>query len=214
MRLGFLAKILPPPENRFYDFFEEGAEVCQLAAYLFYQIVHSPIAEREPLLTHARAYKKRAAAAKRGCLALLDKSFITPIDREDIQMIAAKLYKATKIILKACANLRIYRIDDYSQLILEQSDLIAVSAEELRKLMTIFRNGAPMQEVSQLCDRIQEIESTGDDLLFSATEELFSGKYEALHVLKLRAIYKGIENALDNCSDISDLILTISLKHS
>ena len=47
-----------------------------------------------------------------------------------------------------------------------------------------------------------------------ATEELFSGKYEALEVLKLRAIYKGIENALDICSAISDLIVTISLKHS
>ena len=47
MRLGFLAKILPPPENRFYDHFEDGAEVVQLSAYLFYQIVHSVPEERD-----------------------------------------------------------------------------------------------------------------------------------------------------------------------
>ncbi len=214
MRLGFLAKILPPPENRFYDHFEEGAEVCQLSAYLFYQIVHSDPKEREDCLAQAKAYKKRASEVQTRCLTLLDESFITPIDREDIQLIAAKLYKATKVILKACVNLRIYQIDDYNELILQQSDLLSTSAEELRKLVALLRNGAPVKEVSACSARIQEIESTGDDLLYSATEDLFSGKYDALQVLKWRAIYKGIENALDICSAIADMIVTISLKHS
>ena len=214
MRLGFLAKILPPPENRFYDHFEDGAEVVQLSAYLFYQIVHSVPEERDTCLVHAKSYKKRASDIQDQCLTLLDKSFITPIDREDIQQIAAKLYKATKVILKACVNLRIYQIGDYNDIIRQQADLISTSAEELRKLVAMLRGGAPVKEVARSSARIQDIEGTGDDLLYSATEELFSGKYEALEVLKLRAIYKGIENALDICSAISDLIVTISLKHS
>ena len=62
--------------------------------------------------------------------------------------------------------------------------------------------------------RIKDIENRGDEILFDATEELFSGKYDALHVLKLRDIYKGIENALDMGSIISDVIVNIVLKHS
>ena len=72
----------------------------------------------------------------------------------------------------------------------------------------------PLAEVTACCSRIKDIENRGDEILFDATEELFSGKFDALHVLKLRDIYKGIENALDMSSIISDVIVNIVLKHS
>ncbi|NLZ17954.1 MAG: DUF47 family protein [Desulfobulbaceae bacterium] len=214
MRLGFLAKILPPAEGRFYDYFEEGAEVCLLSAYLFYQIVHSDPDQREQCLVHTGTYKRRASDAQENCLSLVNNSFITPIDREDIQLIASRLYQTTKVVLKACVNLRIYKIDAYNEIIKEQADLLSTSAEELRKLVSTLRDGAPVKEVARSSSRIKDIESTGDEILYAAMEELFSGKYDAVHVLKLRDIYKGIENALDICSAISDLIVNISLKHS
>ena len=99
MRMGFLAKILPPPENKFYNFFENGAEVCELSSQLFYQIVHSDLKEREVYLIHAKTYKRRAVEALEGSLALLNASFVTPIDREDIQLISTYLYKSTKVVL-------------------------------------------------------------------------------------------------------------------
>ena len=71
MRLGFLAKILPPPENKFYNFFENGAEVCELSSQLFYQIVHSDLKEREVYLIHAKTYKRRAVEALEGSLAMV-----------------------------------------------------------------------------------------------------------------------------------------------
>lgn len=214
MRLGFLAKILPPAEDKFYDYFEEGAEVCQLSAYLFYQIVHSDPDQREQCLVHTKAYKQRASETMERCLALVNNSFITPIDREDIQLIASNLYKTTKVILKACINLRIYKIEVYNKIIKDQANLLTASAEELRKLISTLRAGAPVKEVAETSAKIENIESTGDETLYVAMEELFSGKYDALHVLQLRDIYKGIENALDICSVISDLIVNISLKHS
>ena len=214
MRLGFLAKILPPAEDRFYDFFEEAAEVCQLSAYLFYQIVHSDPNQREECLVHTRAYKRRASEALENCLTLVNNSFITPIDREDIQLIASRLYQTTKVILKACVNLRIYKIASYNEIIKQQADLITTSAEELRKIVATLRVGAPVKEVARSSSRIKDIENTGDEILYAAMEELFSGQYDALHVLQLRDIYKGIENALDMSSIIADVIVNIVLKHS
>ena len=214
MRLGFLAKILPPPENKFYNFFENGAEVCELSSQLFYQIVHSDLKEREVYLIHAKTYKWRAVEALEGSLALLNASFVTPIDREDIQLISTYLYKSTKVVLKACVNLRIYQIDAYNDIVKKQAEILLKSAEELRTIVTMLKKGSPLAEVTACCSRIKDIENRGDEILFSATEELFSGKYDALHVLKLRDIYKGIENALDMGSIISDVIVNIVLKHS
>ena len=214
MGFGFLAKILPPPDNKFYTFFENSAEVCELSSQLFYQIVHSDLTEREEYLIHAKTYKRRAAEAMEGSLALLNASFITPIDREDIQLISTYLYKSTKVILKACVNLRIYRIDSYNDIVKKQAEILIKSAEELRTIISMLKKNAPMSEVTACSSRIKDIENRGDEILFNATEEIFSGKYEALYVLKLRDIYKGIENALDMCSIISDLIVGIVIKHS
>ncbi len=214
MSFRFLAKILPPPENKFYNFFEDGAEVCELSSQLFYQIVHSDLRERESYLLHARTYKRRATEAFEGSLSLLHSTFITPIDREDIQLISSYLYKSTKVILKACVNLRIYKIDSYNDIVKKQAEILIKSTEELRNIIGMLKKGPRLKEVVECNYRIKDIESRGDEILFNATEEIFSGKYDALYVLKLRDIYKGIENALDICTLISDLIVTVVLKHS
>lgn len=214
MGLGFFAKLLPPPENKFYNFFEEGAEVCELTAQLFYQIVNSDLKQREEYLIHAKTYKRRAVDALEGSLALLNASFITPIDREDIQLISTNLYGGTKVTLKACVNLRIYKIDSYNDILKKQAEILIKSADELRNIISMLKKNAPLKDITACNSRIKDIESRGDEILFTATEELFSGKYDALYVLKMRDIYKGIENALDICSVISDLIVNISIKHS
>ena len=213
MNFGFLAKILPPPENKFYYNFENGAEVCELSSQLFYQIVHSDLREREEYLIHAKTYKKRAQDALEGSLSLLNASFITPIDREDIQLISSYLYKSTKVILKACVNLRIYKIDSYNDIVKKQAEILIKSTEELRVIISLLKKNPVLKDVTECNYKIKEIENRGDEILFNATEEIFSGKYDALYVLKLRDIYKGIENALDMCSMISDLIVNVVLKH-
>ena len=214
MRFGFLEKILPPPENKFYSLFEEGAEVVELSSQLFYQIVNSDLKEREEYLIHAKTYKRRAVDALEGSLSLLNSSFITPIDREDIQLISTYLYKSTKIILKACVNLRIYKIDSYNDIVKKQAEILIKLTEELRKIISMLKKGPQLKKVTEINSKIKAIESRGDEILFTATEEIFSGKYDALQVLKLRDIYKGIENALDMCTVISDLIVNVVLKHS
>lgn len=214
MSFRLLAKILPPPENKFFAYFEEGAEVIELSSQLFYQIVNSELIEREEYLIHAKTYKRRAAEALEGSVSLLNASFITPIDREDIQLISSYIYKSTKIILKACVNLRIYKIDSYNEIVKKQAEILLKSAEELRTIISMLKNNAQLKDVTDCNYRIKDIENRGDEILYTATEELFSGKYEALDVLKMRDIYKGIENALDICSVISDVIVNIALKHS
>jgi hypothetical protein len=214
MSLGLIAKLLPPPENKFYNFFEDGAEVSELSSQLFYQIVHSDLQQREEYLIHAKTYKRRAVESMQGSLVLLNASFITPIDREDIQLISTYLYKSTKVILKACVNLRIYKIDSYNEIVKKQAEILLKSAEELRVLISLLKSNAPLKDITDCSARIMDIENRGDEILYTATEEIFSGKYDALYVLKLRDIYKGIENALDICSVISDIIVNIALKHS
>ena len=70
------------------------------------------------------------------------------------------------------------------------------------------------QKITKLNIEMKELETYGDEILRKAISDLFSGKYEALEVIKLRDIYKEIENSLDTCYHISDMILNIALKQS
>jgi len=213
MKFGFLAKLLPPPENKFYQSFEEAVEVCVLSAQLFYQIVNSDVALRPEYLIQAKRYKKRGKEALQNTLALLHDTFVTPIDREDIQQIASYLYRCTKVVVKACVNLQTYKIESYSDVLKKQAEYLMAATDELKNLIFMMKASPHGSEITARDLTIKEIESTGDDLLSSAMEDLFSGRYDALTIIKMRNIYKGIENGLDACSDISDLIVSIEMKH-
>ena len=212
MKFGFLARFLPPPENKFYLSFEEAVEVCVLSAQLFSQIVNSDVALRPEYLTQAKKYKKRGKEALRGTLALLNATFITPIDREDIQQLASYLYRCTKVVLKACINLQTYKIDAYSNVLKKQAEYLMAATDELKNLIFMIKANPASSDITARDLTIKDIESTGDDLLSTAMEDLFSGKYDPVYIMKMRNIYKGIENGLDACSDISDLIVGIEMK--
>ena len=62
--------------------------------------------------------------------------------------------------------------------------------------------------------KMKEIESRGDEILYAATESLFSGKYDALNVIKLKDLHKDLENGLDACYSVSDKVVSVVLKMS
>jgi len=88
-----------------------------------------------------------------------------------------------------------------------------MATDELKNLIFMMKGDPLSSDITARDLAIKDIESTGDDLLSAAMEDLFSGKYAPLHIMKMRNIYKGIENGLDACSDISDLIVGIQMKH-
>ena len=194
--MGFSPNYCRRRKINFYQHFENGAEVCELSSQLFYQIVHSDLTEREEYLIHAKTYNGGRSKPWRAVFPCSTPLLSLPSTGKDIQLISSYLYKSTKVILKACVNLRIYKIESYNDIVKKQAEILIKSAEELRTIISMLKNGAPLKDVTACNYRIKDIENRGDEILFTATEEIFSGKYDALYVLKLRDIYKGIENAL------------------
>jgi len=213
MKLGILERILPPPEKKFYSLFEDGAGICAETAKLYHQIINSDEAYQEDHLIQAKTLKRMSSNISKENLALLNASFITPIDREDIQLISSLLSRISKSIVKSCINLKIYNIDHYNGFMKKQSDTLLKATEELKNVINLLKKGPSLKEVTECHHRMKEIENHGDEILYQATQELYSGAHDALHVLKMRDIYKNIENALDICSAISDEIVNIVLKH-
>jgi uncharacterized protein Yka (UPF0111/DUF47 family) len=167
----------------------------------------------EEHIAMARQYKHASNKNIKKTLEVLDTSFVTPIDREGIQHIATLLNKITKKITKACMNLKVYRFDKYTDNLKNQAETLVAATNELEQIFLNFKKPT-ISDMTARNLKMKEIETRGDEILLSATESLFSGKYEALEVIKLRDIHKNLENALDSCYSVSDAVVSVVLKMS
>lgn len=211
-KFNLLAYILPPEEKVFYTLFEESTKVCHETAVLFNEIVTKGLTE-DHIIT-AKRLKHKSNDLLKETLHQLNITLITPIDREDIQCIASLLNKITKRIVKACVNLRVYRIEEFTENMKKQAMTMLQATEELTIIIHNFKKSSSIKEMTETNLKMKEIESHGDEILYHAMDELFSGKYDALNVLKLRDVHKDIENALDSCFSVSDQVVNVVLKQS
>ncbi len=209
---GIMSYILPPSNDVFYSLFEEGTKCCKQSAQLLHEILEGGNITEEQI-ARARQYKHASSKNIKKTLEVLDTSFVTPIDREDIQNIASLLNKITKKITKACMNLKVYQLNQYTDNLKNQSQTLIAATDELELIFANFKKPT-ISDMTAKNLKMKEIETRGDEILFAATEALFSGKYDALNVIKLRDIHKDLENALDACYSVSDAVVSVVLKMS
>ena len=203
---------MPPEDKMFFTYFQDSAEICQKTARLYDKIMHDRLTDEYK--EKALKYKKKGKLSYKAVLKQLNKSFITPIEREDIQTIAVQLNKITKKIVKACLNLEVYRLNNYTDEMKEQALTLVQATDKLAEIVKLFKKVSDVEKITKLNIEMKEIEAHGDEIHRRAMGNLFSGKYEALEVIKLRDMYKEIENAFDACFYVTDTILNVVLKQS
>ena len=211
-KFNLMSYIMPPEDKMFFTYFQDSAEICQKTARLYDKIMHDKLTDEYK--EKALKYKKKGKLSYKAVLKQLNKSFITPIEREDIQTIAVQLNKITKKIVKACLNLEVYRLTYYTDEMKEQALTLVQATDKLAEIVKLFKKVSDVEKITKLNIEMKEIEAHGDEIHRRAMGNLFSGKYEALEVIKLRDMYKEIENAFDACFYVTDTILNVVLKQS
>ncbi len=211
-KFNLMSYIMPPEDKMFFTYFQDSAVICRKAAGLYDEIMHNQL--NEEYKEKALKYKKKGKLSYKAILKQLNKSFITPLEREDIQTIAVQLYKIDKKIIKACLNLEVYRLNNYTEEMKEQALTLVQATEKLGEIIKIFKKVSDVEKITKLNIEMKEIESHGDEIHRRAMKNLFSGQYDALEVIKLRDMYKEIENAFDACFYVTDTILNVVLKQA
>ncbi len=211
-KFNLLSYIMPPEDKLFFTLFQNSAEICKETAQLYNDIMRNGFSseKKEEILK----YKKKGSISIKLILKQLNKSFITPLEREDIQYLAVTLNKINKRIIKACLNLEVYRLTKYTEEMKEQALTLVSASEKLGEIIKKLKKVSDVEEMTKLNIEMKELETHGDEVHRKAMFDLFSGKYDALDVIKLRDIYKEIENALDACFHVSDTVLNVALKQS
>jgi uncharacterized protein len=201
-----------PKEIKFFDMFERSAQNLLKGAYILKDIANdfttlSGNAAKLERLEHDSDQITHDIMEK------LNKTFITPIDREDIHELTAALDDVMDFIEAATERMILYKIKSATPEMKQIAEVILRQAEEVNKVMPKLKE-LKHSNVMEHCIEINRLENDGDRILREAVAKLFDSGTDPLEVIKWRDIYDYLETATDKCEDVAVIIEGICLKHA
>jgi uncharacterized protein len=144
----------------------------------------------------------------------LSKTFITPLEREDIQELAASLYKIPKTVEKIGERILISPQDLHGWSFRKQVELLDQAAEAVLAMVKQLRKGMNIKTAREMNDKLQTIEGQADDLELELLRDLYQGDYSPKHIIFLRDLYELLEKVIDRCRDAGNVVLQVVLKNT
>jgi len=154
-----------------------------------------------------------ADALVREIFSELNRTFITPLDREDMQRVASKIDDTIDHIDGISARLHSYKITTTPPYSLEIANELVKSTKEVELMTSKLRNIKNPSSMIEHCRNTSAIEHKVDDLYSLAISKLFEGN-DAIEIIKLKDIYESLETASDRCVDVADVVEDIVLKYT
>lgn len=201
---------LIPRDEGFFPLFEKAAEISQECAQRLVGILHS-VPPTETEVDAIMAAEKEADNIVREISRRLDRSLVTPFDREDIQLLATSLDDVTDEIFAAADLVFLHRVTSDLPGVFELADLLAQITQANCDLVGNLQS---MQNINQLAETIDQLESAADRVFRRVTSELFSGRHDALDILRWKEIVEAIEKAIDAVEAAADVVSSIVVKHA
>jgi hypothetical protein len=209
-----LRKLLGKDE-RFFDLLDASAEEAKtsiklLAGYL--QKIDNP-AERgsldEFILSRRKDKRITSQITEELC-----RTFVTPLEREDIEALSLALYRIPKGIEKIVERLSIYPGRIPRDNLRKQVALIEQAADAVIFMVKQLRRGTKLDKIQDANQRLQHAEGEADKLMLGFIKDLYDGPYDAREFVTLRELYEMIEKVIDRCRDVGNVVFQIVLKYS
>jgi len=201
-----------PREDSFFDLFEQGAQNMVRTAQCLKQLVDSweyveaKVAEISELEHHGDTITHQI-------MAQLNRTFVTPFDREDITLLAQSLDDVVDFIDAASDAMLIYKVDRPGQRAKELADIIVRAATEVEQAVSKLRRRNELKKMPPRCVEINRLENMADRVYRAALGELFDNTSDITNIIKWREIYEHMETATDRCEDVANVLEGVALKH-
>ena len=208
-----MAFSLIPKEEKFFELFEAQAVHGVAAAKVFRELAMNWTRDVAPF-DKLRDIEHEADMTCHDIYDKLNRTFVTPFDREDIRELASELDTIVDLIESVGQRMYLYQIDRSTDELVRLADILWQSTETLRKAVAELQNPEKSRRVLDYCIEINRLENAGDQALGAAIGKLFQGKPDPLEVMKWKEIYETIEQAIDKCEDVAHTLETILVKQA
>jgi predicted phosphate transport protein (TIGR00153 family) len=204
---------LMPQEGRFFDLFNEHAGlIVQGSRELATLMASGDDLERR---THnVESIEKRADKITRSTIELLHKTFITPLDRDDIHQLISKMDDILDLIEDSAQLMFLYDVHAPTPEAKKLADICVVCCEKVKSAVALLPNMDNAAAIMAICNDIDRLESDADHVMRAAIARLFRDEPDVRELIKLRTVYEHLETVTDRCEDVANIIQGIVLENS
>ena len=204
---------LMPREGRFFDLFNEHAEqIVQGSRELAALMASGDDLERRA--HNVESIEKRADRITRSTIELLHKTFITPIDRDDIHQLISKMDDILDLLEDAAQLMFLYDVRVPTPEAKKLADICVVCCEKVKSAVALLSSMDNAAAIMAICTEIDRLESDADHVMRAAIARLFRDEPDVRELIKLRSVYEHLETVTDRCEDVANIIQGIVLENS
>lgn len=204
---------LLPREEPFFDFFDKAAANANEAARALEQLLTNYTRVEDKVaaiveLEHRGDFITHEIAER------LNKTFLTPIERDDIHALASALDNVVDRTEAAADALLLYQVQQPTEEARELAHILVEMTERMRDAVTQLRHPKQYVKVRESVVEINRLENVADKVARSALAKLVNHRDELFELIRWRDIYDQLERATDDCEDVADVLESIVLKHA
>ncbi len=202
-------------DEKFYDLLEASAEEAERSATLLGKLMTQKKAfVSERALEDLELSRRKHKRISQEITTQLCKTFVTPLEREDIEALSSALSKVPKNAEKIGARIMICPLDLNAEPIEKQVAMLEEATRLVTGMVKELRKRSHVEKISDAYEKLQMIEGDADKLMTSLLRDLFVGNIEAKEVVILKDIYEMLEKVIDRCRDAGNAVFQVVLKYS
>jgi len=211
----FSLKKLFGKDDKFYDLLEASAEEAKTSITLLSKFLQARAKGAvEVNLDEFIQSRRKDKRITQQISEELAKTFVTPLEREDIDALSFALYKVPKTVEKLVERLSIYGGRLHTEEMLRQVELMQQAANAVDFMVKQLRRGTHIEKIREQQDRLQWAEGEADKVMHALTKDLYNGPYDAKELVILQDLYEMVEKVVDRCRDAGNVVVQIVLKYS
>jgi len=207
-----LRELLIPHDKIFFDLFEKQAGVMKEAAWQLVALTEDFTNVKEKR-HEIEKLEHKGDQITHDIYDQLNRTFITPLDPEEISHLASTLDEVLDYIDGATEKMYYYNIGATDAHMIELAKLIHMSTSEIESAVKGIRSIKDPRYIEERCIEVNRLENLADDVLAHAVTDLFKTN-DAITIIKLKDIYEHLETATDYCEDVANVLSDIAIRHS
>ncbi len=204
---------LMPTEGKFFDLFNQHAELCVKGAKEMLALM-SNFDDLEKRVHAIEGIEKQADKITYATVDLLHKTFITPIDRDDIHKLITRMDDILDLMEDAAQTVSLYDIKAITPEAKRLAELCLACVEKVQAAVKLLHNMDNSREIMKICQEIDRLESDADHVMRAAMSKLFRDEPDVKNLIKLKAIYEILEMVTDRCEDVAKIIEGIIVENA
>ncbi len=202
-----------PNEGKFFELFNQHADLCVKGATEMLALMNN-FDDLDNRVHAIEGIEKQADRVTHETIELLHKTFITPIDRDDIHQLITRMDDILDLLEDVAQTISLYDIKAITIEARRLAELCLACAEKVKVAVGLLHNMDNSRQILTICTEIDRLESDADHVMRAAMSKLFRDEPDVRNLIKLKAIYEILETVTDRCEDVANIIEGIIVENA